>query len=226
MLSIYEIVAQTGAGKPPSYVPVYEKLFEPLRSKPLALLELGVFRGGSLKAWEAYFPHARIAGIDRDPPDLQKSSRVRVYKGDQTDISLLSQVAAEVAPEGFDIIIDDCAHIGALAKISFWYSFDNHLKPGGLYSIEDWGTGYWPTWPDGRKVIVEPDSERRMPSHDGGMVGFVKQLMDELAVADIKESVGSPAPRQSKFIEMSLHFGMCVVTKAPVGSSKIHARSG
>jgi hypothetical protein len=217
MSSIYEVVAQTHAFKLRSYLPVYEKLFEPLRDKPLALLELGVMDGGSIRAWEAYFPNARIAGIDRDPPELSMGNRVRLLKGDQADIDLLARAAAEVAPDGFDIIIDDCAHIGSAAKISFWYLFDNHLKPGGLYSIEDWGTGYWPTWPDGRRLVVEPDSERRMPSHDAGMVGFIKQLIDELAAADIKDSVGEPSKRESKFAEMLLYYGLCVVRKAPRG---------
>jgi spermidine synthase len=52
-------------------------------------------------------------------------------------------VARKTAPEGFDIIIDDASHFGDLTKIAFWHLFDNHLKPSGLYVIEDWGTGYW-----------------------------------------------------------------------------------
>src|SRR5690348_14331642 len=132
MLSIYDLVAETGAWKEVSYLRVYEKLFEPLRDNPLALLELGVKEGGSVRAWEAYFPNARIAGLDRKLPNCSVSKRVSLFEGDQTDIDLLAHAAAEVAPDGFDIIIDDCAHIGWAAKASFWYLFDNHLKPGGL----------------------------------------------------------------------------------------------
>jgi hypothetical protein len=141
------------------------------------------------------------------------SDRVRLFEGDQADVHLLARVAAEVAPAGFDIIIDDCAHIGALAKTSFWFLFDHYLKPDGLYCIEDWGTGYWPAWPDGRSLVIEPDTERRMPSHDGGMVGFIKQLVDEVGAADIKENLGSASSRASKFAEMLLHDGLCVIKK-------------
>ena len=63
---------------------------------------------------------------------------------------LLSVVARKTAPEGFDIIIDDASHFGDLTKIAFWHLFDNHLKPSGLYVIEDWGTGYWRDWTDGK----------------------------------------------------------------------------
>src|SRR5438309_8699047 len=54
--------------------------------------------------------------------------------------------SGETAPEGFDVIIDDCSHIGELTRISFWHLFEHHLKPGGLYVIEDWSTGYWDSW--------------------------------------------------------------------------------
>jgi hypothetical protein len=206
--SLQEIVVNTGAFKPPTYIPVYERLLEPMRREPLALLELGVKDGGSIKAWEAYFPLARIAGIDLSVPALSVSDRVRLFAGDQADFIVLDRAAAEVAPNGFDIVIDDCAHVGRLAKASFWHLFEHHLKPGGLYCIEDWGTGYWPDWPDGRSPVVGPDSERRLPSHDAGMVGFIKQLVDEISAADIAPG------RPSKFSEMQLFPGMCVVWKA------------
>jgi hypothetical protein len=46
------------------------------------------------------------------------------------------------------------------------------------------------------------------------MVGFIKQLIDELGAADIKEGYAEPRPRESKFAEMLLYFGVCVVRKA------------
>ncbi len=214
MQSIYEIAAATDAWKPPFYLSVYEGLFEQLRTLPLALLELGIYKGGSLRAWEAYFPHARIAGIDAIRLDLEVGARVRTFAGDQADCAFLSRVADEVAPGGFDVIIDDCSHIGAVAKISFWHLFDRHLKPGALYCIEDWGTGYLPTWPDGRQFVAEPDAEDRLPSHDAGMVGFIKQLVDELHA-----DVTTPERRPSKFANMTLHTGLCIIRKAgqPLG---------
>jgi len=67
-------------------------------------------------------------------------------------------VARKTAPEGFDIIIDDASHFGDLTKIAFWHLFDNHLKPSGLYVIEDWGTGYWSDWTDGKTYRPVPNS--------------------------------------------------------------------
>lgn len=191
------------------YLPVYAQLLEPIRSLPLAVLELGIHHGGSMKAWEAYFPAARIAGVDIRLPAIEVGERVRMFAGDQTDCRLLTRVAAEMAPDGFDVIIDDCSHIGTLSKVSFWHLFENHLKPGGFYCIEDWGTGYLSTWPDGRESQVEPDSDDHMPSHDAGMVGFVKQLVDEL-----HSHMVTPEGRPSTFASMTLHTGVCIITKA------------
>jgi len=69
----------------------------------------------------------------------------------------LSEVACKTAPEGFDIIIDDASHLGKLTKIAFWHLFETHLKGGGFYVIEDWGTGYWSDWPDGMSMWGTPE---------------------------------------------------------------------
>lgn len=186
--SLAAIIRRTGAWKPRHYAAVYERLFEPMRFRPLSLLELGVWNGASINAWASYFPEARIAGVDKTLPPLTPHPRVRLFAGDQTDTAVLAQAAAEAAPEGFNIIIDDCSHIGALTKTSFWYLFENHLKPGGLYCIEDWGTGYMHWWPDGRRFSPEPDAAGRMPSHDAGMVGFIKQLVDDVYPAFFRDA--------------------------------------
>jgi hypothetical protein len=62
-------------------------------------------------------------------------------------------VATRVAPEGFDVIIDDASHIGELTKTTFWYLFDHHLKPGELYALEKWGTRYCDDFPMAKNSI-------------------------------------------------------------------------
>ncbi len=116
----------------------------------MAVLELGVLRGGSLRLWRDYFRKGTIVGLDRarvavDDPER----RIQIYQGSQDDTALLTRIAREHAPAGFDLIIDDASHVAALTRRSFWHLFEHHLKPGGLYVIEDWGMGYWSDWPDG-----------------------------------------------------------------------------
>lgn len=163
---------------PNGYLRFYDRVFEALVDEPVRILELGVRSGGSLELWRDYFPNSRVAGLDLDPPmGERRDGRVSVYRGRQDDTSLLSRIASEIAPDGFDIVIDDASHVAAPTRTGFWHLFDSHLKPGGLFAIEDWGTGYWERWPDGEAL-----QEGR--AHHAGMVGFVKELVDELAAHD------------------------------------------
>lgn len=78
--------------------------------------------------------------------------------------------------------------LGKLTRETFNHLFDQHLKPGGVYVIEDWGTGYWDSWPDGKKVVPG------VP-HNEGMVGFVKELIDEAGMDNLsKTSCGGMSP--------------------------------
>ena len=242
--------------KQPSFLSVYEQLFAPLRQQPVALLELGIHHGGSLLMWRDYFPQGAIAGLDQHALTVEDpSGRIRVYQGDQTDTVLLDRVAAEMAPAGFDIVIDDASHFGRLSRATFRHLFDHHLKPGGIYVIEDWGTGYWASWPDGRawqppkewqpprwltgptalwpwpglralhfqtlrvvrrlaRLVLPGLEKQALPSHQAGMVGFVKQLVDECAWGDVTyPGLGITSSRTSSIESVSFHRGQCVVRK-------------
>ena len=203
------------------YLEWYDPVLEHFVPKEIKLLELGIYEGGSLLLWRDYFPKGRIVGIDiQVKADLSGEERVRVFQGSQQDTGFLSEVARETAPEGFDIIIDDASHFGNLTKIAFWHLFDNHLKPSGLYVIEDWGTGYWSDWPDGK--TYRPRSElysgflsllrklgviSRIPSHSHhyGMVGFIKELVDEQGAVELARArLTGTVTRGSKFENMTI----------------------
>ena len=140
------------------YLESYERYFEPLRNCEVRLLELGIKDGGSLLMWRDYFDSGMIVGLDIEPSPLKTTGRIRTYLGRQEDATLLHRIAAECAAGGFDIIIDDCAHIGVLARESFRHLFFDHLKSGGWYVVEDWGTAYWPSFVDG---AAYPSEEKR-----------------------------------------------------------------
>jgi hypothetical protein len=98
----------------------YDLIFELYVQKNFAFLELGIKTGGSLLLWRDYFLFGTIAGIDIKLPDrFDPGERIHIFEGDQADSQFLSQVANKIAPEGFDIIIDDSSHIGELTKLRF-----------------------------------------------------------------------------------------------------------
>lgn len=212
------------------YLEQYDPIFQPWLDKNITILEVGVKKGGSVLLWKDYFPTAQIVGIDISlPKEFAQTERIRLFEGDQADTKFLSDVATQTAPEGFDIIIDDASHLGELTKTTFWHLFDNHLKPNGLYVIEDWGTGYWEDWPDGKHLDFQQYSKKRiqpnwfwmywtriamklhlytplkspMKNHSSGMVGFIKQLVDEQGAGDVTRGKVIDAPkRSSKFQQM------------------------
>lgn len=239
-------LASYDTDKSPAYLARYEREFGNLFDQPITLLELGVQRGGSLYLWRDLLPQAQIAGLDlNEIPVEDTTGRLHVYQGYQQDPAVLDRIRRDVAPDdGFDVILDDASHLGLYTAQSFWHLFPRHLKPGGVYVIDDWGSAYWPDWADGhaftgsRETLgdfthagpaapgrVEQARRRvrgaarpiaaklsanararleraymklegaslqtRFPSHDYGMAGFVKQLVDAVAIADIDRAPGA-----------------------------------
>jgi SAM-dependent methyltransferase len=234
--------------KSEQYLERYTREFSHLFSAKVKLLELGVQRGGSLYLWRDLFPDGQIAGLDLNPISINDDSgRIHLYQGFQQDHVVLDQIGHEVAPEGFDIVIDDASHLGEYTRDSFWHLFRHHLKPGGIYVIDDWGCAYSNAWADGRRYagareaigdfrsVPEPHAapmpgprerirrkfrsaarpiaakvpedlrpllekvymsvdgatiQRRFRSHDYGMAGVVKQLVDAVAQPSIDGSGG------------------------------------
>jgi hypothetical protein len=58
-------------------------------------------------------------------------------------------VGVSAAP--LDAVIDDASHLYGVTRRTFEIAFP-HLRPGGVYVIEDWG---WAHWPDSRFFVGE-----------------------------------------------------------------------
>ena len=213
--------------KPPAYLPMYEELLEPLRhAGPFAMLELGVWTGESLQMWRDAFTEATVVGVDLNHVDIDLGPRVHFEQGDQSDPVFLETIRDRHAPTGFELVIDDASHQGELSARSLRHVFSHHLRPGGLYVIEDWGTGYMPTWPDGATFAgsldvatldeAEPgrDENRRLPSHDSGMVGMVKRLIDHTARATINSLTPDRVGQALAIETMTVRDGLVVLRKA------------
>ena len=96
------------------YTPHYERHFAPLRHLPINVLEIGIggyedpAKGGeSLRMWEAFFPNARIYGIDLHDKRAHDGGRIRTFRGSQTDDAFLDSVKKDIGP------LHDGSHVNA-----------------------------------------------------------------------------------------------------------------
>ena len=138
------------------YLKPYENNFERYRDKVKTFCELGVSHGASLIAWKKYFPEAQIVGIDNDAatvrPDTGFPNFAHKYLGDQADdisieigdaldVEFLKSTAEKYG--GFDIVLDDCSHLGIQMKTSFEVLW-NYTR--FVYGIEDLQTQFNPKY--------------------------------------------------------------------------------
>ena len=122
------------------FLETYEQFFEPLRHKPLCLLEIGVKDGASVRTWADYFPQARIVGLDFNPKTAaQATDRITIEIGDQSDRAVLLGLCQRYGP--FDIVIEDGSHLWQHQILGLETLFE-HVKPGGYYVMEDIHTSF------------------------------------------------------------------------------------
>lgn len=122
------------------YTEVYSEYFEQCREDSLKLLEIGVYRGSSIRMWEEYFPNAMIYGIDDGtictPQTMAglNSARVTTLDCDQSDRKALKPIIEGMGE--LDIVIDDGLHFQEHQQVSLGVIFP-FVKAGGIYFIED-----------------------------------------------------------------------------------------
>lgn len=108
-----------------------------LPDKCEALLEVGAFRGASLRMWKDLYPKAAISCFDLflDPLNISKeeveSMGIKAYQGDQCYPADLAQIQGE-----FDVIIEDGSHRSD-HQVTTFTSLWSKVKPGGVYIVED-----------------------------------------------------------------------------------------
>jgi hypothetical protein len=129
----------TDKGGVHSYIGELDRLIGYQKNDKIKILEIGVYRGGSIAMWHDSFPNADIHGVDillRPDPRLNLDSRDRVtlYEGD----AYSDEVVNRVAQNGpFDFILDDGPHTLKSMK-AFVRQYASLLNPdGALMIIED-----------------------------------------------------------------------------------------
>ncbi len=182
------------------YMDIYDGLLGPWMGQPVSFLEIGVYKGGSLRLWRDFFaPEARLTFIDIDPAckALQiPGTDIRI--GDQTDTAFLSALATERGP--FDIIVDDGGH-KMDQQITSFRTLWPALRDGGLYIVEDVHTSYWPGFGGGFRA-------------PGSFVEFAKDLIDRMHSWYTEDDDGFPLhPMARELGGITFHDSLVILRK-------------
>ena len=124
------------------YFEIYDRHFQKYRNTECVIVEVGIYKGGSLQMWKDYFgPRAKIIGIDIDESTVAfEEEQVIVEIGSQSDRDFWRSFR-EKYPK-VDIFIDDGGHTMEQQIITFEEMF-GHIAEDGVYLCEDLHTSYW-----------------------------------------------------------------------------------
>jgi hypothetical protein len=190
------------------YARHYQTHFAHLRRRPLRLLEIGIggytdprLGGESLRMWKAYFPNARITGLDITSKKLHDERRITTVMGSQDDEDLLRRLSAEDGP--FDIVIDDGSHLNAHVIRTFTVLFPL-MAENGIYVVEDTQTAYWPKYGG-----AAPEDAAAPTS-----MNFLKGLADTLNYREfVRGEHWRPHPLGQHIVAMHFYHNLVFVQK-------------
>ena len=130
------VVGGRGIWKWLHYFDIYHRHFQKFIGQDVRVVEVGIYSGGSLNMWKAYFgPKCRIYGVDIEPACKRyEDERTRVFIGDQGDREFWREFRQQV-PD-VDIVIDDGGHLPQQQIVTMEETLP-YLRKGGVYLCED-----------------------------------------------------------------------------------------
>lgn len=121
-----------------NYLNKYEFYLNRWKDADFVLLELGVFKGASLKMWGDYFKKATIYGVDIQLECKKyEQENCKVIIGDLGNEEVLEKIG-ELKPT---IIVDDASHLWS-HQIKAIYHLLPKLQSGGVFIMEDLETSF------------------------------------------------------------------------------------
>jgi predicted O-methyltransferase YrrM len=131
------------------YLRIYEELVSVFW--PRSILELGIFQGGSYVLLDKLFKPRRMSAVDISgqpvAPLLQyladKEGRFVHFSTSQSDREILEHIVRNELADELDLVVDDASHTYEQTRSSFEILFPL-LRPGGIYSVEDWNWAHHP----------------------------------------------------------------------------------
>ena len=199
-----------------NYTKVYANYFDAIKDKPLKFLEIGIYKGASVRLWESYFPNAELHFIDITLSNLiYQPSRANLHLADQSNSNQLLAVMNETGGQ-YDIILDDGGHTMDQQKTTFKMLFP-YLKSGGIFIIEDLHTSYWRAF-DGGGDLNRPNARRQSTTE------FLKGLIDDVNFVGARTGVANHdvnldhirqelTSYREEILSITFYDSLCFITK-------------
>ncbi len=149
--------------------------------------------------WKAFFPFARIVGLDIEDKSLVDEARIRTYQGSQTDREVIERIFRESGP--ISVVVDDGSHRPEHIRETFALAFPL-LADGGLYAIEDVQTSYWPSFGG------SPD-----PTQTDTTMALVKGLLDGLNHAEFLGPDDEPSYTDRHVVAVHAYHNLVIIEK-------------
>jgi len=194
------------------YFDIYHNHFHRFRGRPVTLLEIGVFQGGSLQMWKQYFgPEARICGVDINPDCKQfEEDQIQIFIGDQTDREFISELKNTLGH--IDIVIDDGGHT-MIQQLTTFRELFPFVGETGIYLVEDLHTSYWEEFGGGYKA-------------NGSFVEYAKGFIDSMNAWHSRDPRLVPDSMTRTATGIHFYDSILVIEKYPNGSKPIQSMTG
>jgi hypothetical protein len=130
-----------------SYLPLYEKLLTSKKETAKRVLEVGIWRGGSIKLWKDFFTNAVVHGVDiidintvwseiKNNRGIVLHTSTNAYDSDFVTTNFLNQNIK------FDFLLDDGPHTLESMK-QFIRLYSQVMADDGILIIEDVQAWEW-----------------------------------------------------------------------------------
>lgn len=183
------------------YFDIYHNHFSRFRNQPVTILEIGVYKGGSLQMWKEYFGNqAKIYGLDIDPQCKSlEEDQIKIFIGDQANRDYLKELSSEIGT--IDILIDDGGHT-MVQQINTFNELYSTVSETGVYLVEDLHTSYWEDFGGGYE-------------RQGSFIEYAKGFIDSINAWHSHDSELTPGNLTKSATGLHFYDSVLVIEKYP-----------
>lgn len=171
--------------KTQAFLDVYAQLAGQI--KPRAVLELGIFQGGSFVLLDKIFQPQCMSAVEiaQKPVEplmdyvARTPGRNAHFKTSQADRAALTRIIDTDLGGTVDLVIDDASHLYDLTREAFDIIWPR-LAPGGIYVIEDWA------WAHQRGYQAEDHPWQKRPAMTNLLFEQIMLLGSGQEIAEIR----------------------------------------